>query len=65
LTSGPTKANYLDTLAAAFAEAGDFSEAVKYQIVANARFTTSEQRKRGEARLILYQQRKPYRQPVR
>jgi hypothetical protein len=51
------------TPAAAYAEAGDFEDAVKYQIEANDRFTGEEPRKRGEARLILYRQRRPHREP--
>jgi tetratricopeptide (TPR) repeat protein len=62
LTSGSRKAICLDTLAAAYAEAGDFADAVKAQAEANDLFAGDEQRKRGGARLILYQEKKPYRE---
>ena len=62
LTSGPKKASYLDTLAAAYAEAGDFAGAVATQAEANNLFAGNEQRKKGEARLMLYQEQKPYRE---
>jgi tetratricopeptide (TPR) repeat protein len=62
LTSGSRKASFLDTLAAAHAEAGNFADAVKSQTEANDLLAGNEQRKRGEARLILYQEKKPYRE---
>jgi hypothetical protein len=62
LASGPRKASFLDTLAAAYAEAGDFADAVKIQAEANNLFAGDEQRKRGRPRLILYQEKKPYRE---
>jgi len=62
LTSGSSKAICLDTLAAAYAEVGDFADAVKAQTEANDLFAGNEQRKSGEARLILYQEKKPYRE---
>ena len=52
----------VDTLAAAYAEAGEFDAAMKWQTKANALYTTPENRKRGEARLKLYQEKKPYRE---
>jgi len=48
--------------AAAHAEAGDFEAAVKLQIKANAMYSTADDRKAGEARLALYQEKKPYRE---
>ncbi|QEL14354.1 tetratricopeptide repeat protein [Limnoglobus roseus] len=58
-------AGYLDTLAAAYAEQGDFEKAMKWQREA---MQDKELMKRedGEitARLELYKQKKPYRQPV-
>jgi tetratricopeptide (TPR) repeat protein len=62
LTSGPQKASFLDTLAAAYAEAGDFANAVKTQAEANDFFAGNEQRRRGGSRMILYQEKKPYRE---
>jgi Flp pilus assembly protein TadD len=61
-TSAPGNATYLETLAAAHAEAGNFDEAVKAQIKANDLFASDEQRTRGLARLNLYQDKKPYRE---
>ena len=54
-------ASYLATLAAAHAEAGDFEAAVKWQTKANDLDATSDARETGQARLKLYQQKKPYR----
>jgi tetratricopeptide (TPR) repeat protein len=62
LASASKKATFLDTLAAAYAEAGDFAAAVKYQAEANELFVGNEQRKRGLARLDLYHAKKPYRE---
>lgn len=54
---------YLDTLAAAYAETGDFEQAVKYQKQALEFGDMSpEARTRMEERLMLYEQRKPYRE---
>jgi tetratricopeptide (TPR) repeat protein len=60
LTSASGKASCLDTLAAAYAEAGNFAEAVKTQTEANERYKTDELRQKGQARLSLYQANKPY-----
>ena len=52
----------VDTLAAAFAEAGDFQQAVKYQNQAlNMIAAGDEERKAMQNRLALYQQQQPYR----
>ncbi len=56
-------ASYLATLAAAHAESGDFDSAVKWQSRANVLDPTAEGRIRGEARLKLYRDHKPYREP--
>lgn len=50
----------IDTLAAAFAEVGDFAQAIKYQEQAIG-LLAQDQREDAEARLVLFQQRKPWR----
>ena len=50
------------TLAAAHAEVGDFDAAVKFQIKANAMYSAADDRKAGDARLALYQEKKPHRE---
>jgi len=52
---------YMDTLAAAHAEASDFASAVKWQTKANELRDGPVDRAPGEARLKLYQENKPYR----
>jgi hypothetical protein len=42
---------YLETLASAYAEAGDFESAVKWQIRANALQTDPKEKTAGEERL--------------
>ncbi len=56
------EAEGFDTLAAACAEAGDFDGATKWQIKANGMFADSEDKRKGEARLKLYREKKPYRE---
>ena len=56
------EAYMLDTLAAAYAEAGDFDAAVKWQTKANALYSDDKDKTEGEARLKLYQARTPYRE---
>jgi tetratricopeptide (TPR) repeat protein len=53
---------HLGTLAAAYAEAGDFEAAVKWQTKANNLYVAAEDRQKGEARLKLYREKKPYRE---
>ena len=55
-------ANELSTFAASSAQAGDFAMAVEWQKKANQLYTTADDRTKGEERLKLYQQRKPYRE---
>ncbi len=52
---------FVDTLAAAYAEAGDFDKAVKWQRKANKQFANEDERKAGEQHLKLYQVKKPFR----
>jgi tetratricopeptide (TPR) repeat protein len=52
---------YINVLAAACAEAGDFESAVSWQSKANALGLNPNNKAAGEARLRLYQQRKPCR----
>jgi tetratricopeptide (TPR) repeat protein len=54
-------AGYLDTLAAAYAEAGDFREAVRWQEAALG-LPDLKQNKQAQARLELYRSGKPYRE---
>ena len=57
-------ADYLDTLAAAYAEAGDFDAAVKWQEKALGLLAKDDEqnRKDFDARLTLYRAKKPYRE---
>jgi tetratricopeptide (TPR) repeat protein len=59
--SGHKEAGYLDTLAAAYAEAGRFGEAVKAAEAACELFPPAEAAE-ARTRLELYRQSKPYRQ---
>ena len=55
-------ADAVDTLAAAYAEIGDFDRAVKYQTQAiNTKGVYALNRKKMQERLELYRQHKPYR----
>jgi tetratricopeptide (TPR) repeat protein len=54
--------NYLDTLAAACAESGDFESAVRWQEKAQPLFPEGPGRARGQARLNLYKLEKPFRE---
>jgi hypothetical protein len=59
-------AEYIDTLAAAYAETGDFDSAVEFQKKAMSLLVRGEapeqERSDYEARLKLYQSGKPYRE---
>ena len=55
------EASNLGTLAAAHAEAGDFAKAVEWQEKANKLYEDAEDRIKGEARVKLYRDGKPYR----
>jgi tetratricopeptide (TPR) repeat protein len=55
--------DYIDTLAAAYAETGDFDRATKFQQQSlNDRSLAAKHREKREERLRLYQQRKPFRE---
>lgn len=53
----------LGTLAAAHAEAGDYGTAVTWQTRANALYSDAEDKKKGDLRLMLFREKKPYREP--
>jgi tetratricopeptide (TPR) repeat protein len=57
-------ASYLDTLAAAYAESGDFDSAIKTQEKAFAAQTKTDKIVGGDERLALYKQHHPYREKV-
>ena len=60
------KPSYLDTLAAAYAETGDFDSAVKYEQKAISAQTNNDKLDdNANARLELYGQHRPYRDNVR
>lgn len=59
------EAEFLDTLAAACAEAGDYSAAIKWQKRALEILTDERNRAIFRTRLALYEAGKPYREPVR
>ena len=53
--------NHIDTLAAAYAEIGDFGKAIEYQEMSIKLNPNFVDRKPGEERLNLYEQKTPYR----
>jgi tetratricopeptide (TPR) repeat protein len=53
----------LETLAAAYAESGDFASAVKWQIKAIELEADAKEKEDYRARLKLFQEKKPYREP--
>lgn len=54
----------LAILAAAYAEAGDFDKAVKWQRQANDRYLDPDDRRTGRERLALFEAKKPFRVPA-
>ena len=52
----------LATLAAAYAEVGEFDKAVEWEEKAIQLYANADDRKKGEVRLKLYKDRKPYRE---
>ena len=59
--SGWKDANNLDTLAAAYAEMGDFEKAVEWEEKAINFFGSDEGKAKGRRRMNLYREKKPYR----
>jgi hypothetical protein len=59
--SGWKEAFCLDTLAAAYAEAGDFEKAISYQEKASKLYSDPDDKKKGDERLKLYKDKRPYR----
>jgi lipoprotein NlpI len=59
--SGWRQADPIGTLAAAYAEAGDFAKAVPLQEKANRLYAGSEDKRKGEERLGLFKENRPYR----
>ena len=55
------EAYHLDTLAAAYAECGDFAHAIEYQEKAQGLYKDEKDREKGRDRLALYREKKPYR----
>lgn len=56
--------NLIDTLAAAYAEVGNFDQAVKFQQQALQLRSSPDTRKHMQERLLSYQHHKPYREPL-
>jgi tetratricopeptide (TPR) repeat protein len=63
--TGGNDPGFLDTCAAAHAEAGDFPQAVKWQTRAIELLNDASRKEAFRARLKLYQAGQPYREPVR
>lgn len=59
--SGWKQADPIGTLAAAYAEAGEFAKAVQLQEKANRLYVESEDEQKGEERLGLFKENRPYR----
>jgi tetratricopeptide (TPR) repeat protein len=62
LGSDRMSARFMDTLAAAYAEFGDFENACKWQGKAVKWAKTEQEKAEGRSRLKLYEQHKPYRE---
>ncbi|HEV3341491.1 MAG TPA: tetratricopeptide repeat protein [Pirellulales bacterium] len=62
--TGWKRADFIDTLAAAYAETGDFEEAIKWQTKALELATNSQFKAAAEERLALYRDNKPCREEV-
>jgi hypothetical protein len=60
--TGWTNPSYLDTCAAAYAEAGDFEKATTFQTRAIERLDDGVLREEFQSRLARYQARQPYRE---
>ena len=56
---------YIDTLAAAYAEAGDFDSAIKFEQKAISKAKNDDDTKGAQARLALYEKHQPYRDAPR
>ena len=52
----------LATLAAAYAEVGEFDKAVEWEEKAIQLYANADDRKKGEERIKLYKEKKPYRE---
>jgi protein O-mannosyl-transferase len=57
------RSDFLDTLAAAYAEAGDFNAAIKWETKAIETMTDERTREPSRSRLVLYEAGKPYHEP--
>ena len=55
-------ANMLATLAAAYAEVGEFDKAVEWEEKAIQLYANADDHKKGEEQLKLYKEKKPYRE---
>jgi tetratricopeptide (TPR) repeat protein len=62
LMTNATNASYIDTLAASYAEVGDFEAACKWQAKAINLLMVEKDKEEGRSRLELYKKAKPYRE---
>jgi serine/threonine-protein kinase len=63
--NGGKNESYLDTLAAAYAEIGDFQQARQWQKKALAANTDEKRTRELRSRLDLYERNKPYREELK